>query len=114
YWLGTPAFARAPWAGVALLGLAGTSTLVSLARQLPWQNVFLGAALIGLSGAAVEAVVISFSSGLRCYNSGDFAEPSLWFDLWELSLVWIVVLLNCRGVVRLIARRWRFAPSYGF
>lgn len=115
YWLVAPALGKAPWAGVALLGLAAASTLISLARRLPWQNVVLGAVLIALSGTAVEVVLISTGRGLGFSPSRQMAEPSFWLPkLWQLPLVWIIALLNCRGVVRLGLRRWRSVASYGF
>ena len=110
--LGAPEFLNAPWAGAALLGLAAASSLVSLARQLPWQNVLLGTVLIALMGAATEVVVLSIGSGLGSY--GLQRAPFRPGSLWELSLAWVVAILNCRGVIRLVLRRWRFASNYGF
>jgi hypothetical protein len=114
-WLGAPAFVNSQWAGAALLGLAAVSTLISLARQLPWQNVVLSAVLIALSGAGGGVAIISIASGMGSFGAGQAAESSfLLSKLWQLSLEWLVSILNCRGVVRLLLRGWRFAPNYGF
>jgi hypothetical protein len=115
YWLGLPASVKTQWAGTALLGFAAASTLASLARQLPRQNVVLSAALIALTGAVVEVAGSSIGSSLGLQDSRQVLDPLLRIaQLWQLPLVWIVAILNCRGVVQLILRRWRFAPSYGF
>lgn len=115
YWLGAPGFVKGQWASAALLGLAAVSTWNSLARQLPWQNVLLSSALIALSGAGVAAVLISIATVMGSFRPGQAAEQSfLLSKLWQWSLVWLVSTLNCRGVVRLVLRRWRLGPSYGF
>jgi hypothetical protein len=115
HWLGAPAFVRGHWAGAALLGLAALSTLISLARQLPWQNVVLSAVLIVLSGAGAGVVVISIASGMGSSRGGQaVGESFLLSKLWLWSLMWLVSILNCRGAVRLVLRYWRSAPSYGF
>ena len=115
HWLGAPAFAKGQWAGASLLGLATVSTLISLARQLPWQNVVLSAVLIAFAGAAVEAVLISIGSSLGIYLSRQAIESWFHFNqFFQLALVWIVAILNSRGVVRLLLRRLRLGPSYGF
>jgi len=114
-WLGAPGFVKGQWASAALLGLAAVSTLNSLARQLPWQNVLLSSVLIALSGAGVEVVLISIATAMGSLRTGQAAEQSFWLSkLWQWSLVWLVSILNCRGVVRLVLRRWRLGPSYGF
>jgi uncharacterized membrane protein len=43
------------------------------------------------------------------------AGPQLFKTLpWAMPLIWVVAVLNSRGVVRLILRPWRKLRSYGF
>ena len=114
YELGTPAFVKFHLLWTALLGLAAVSTLVSLARQLPWQNVLLVGLLLALSGISFAVMLISTGSCLGFYSSPPVTKSAfLLSKLLPLALVWIVAILNCRGVVRLALRRWRFTTSFG-
>src|ERR1017187_1664404 len=100
----------------ALLLLSATAcTLTSLARRLPGQNVLLAAAIIAVIGGAVHTLgvfasipfgpfIYTASAGLQMFN----ALP------WTIPLLWVVVILNSRGVARLIMRPWRKMRAYGF
>jgi len=98
-----------------VLMLAVASTLASLAGQLPAQNVLLATAIVGVMGGAIHTISaftgIPFGpityfheSGLRLFN----ALP------WFLPLLWIIAVLNARGVARLILRPWRKLRIYGY
>jgi uncharacterized membrane protein len=99
----------------ALLLIAAISTLASLCRQLPLQNVLLavfGIAVIGegLSAAGAKTGLpfgpFIFSSGI-----GPVAFKSL---SWVMPLLWIIIVFNSRGTARLILRPWRKNKNYGY
>jgi len=78
-----------------LVIVAVLSTLATLGRQLPLQNVvFIG--LIVSFAAAVWTMVIE-----------------RWFD-WRLTLLWTVIILNSRGAGQFLMRRYRDARFYGW
>ena len=84
-------------------------------RSLPVQNVLLAAAIIGLIGGIVELVgaASGIPFGPRIFL--DESGPQIFGILpWGLPLVWIVFLLNSRGVARLMLRPWRKSKTYGF
>jgi putative membrane protein len=103
------------WPEAMLLLLATTSTLAALARQLPSQNVFLAAVIIaGIGGAAH---LIGATSGIP-FGPFLFGSQIGWkfFNTlpWVMPLLWVVAVLNSRGVARLVLRPWRKTRTYGF
>src|SRR5947207_14907732 len=60
---GSNAFIKTQLSVTILFMMAATSTLVSLRRQLPSQNVILASLLVMLTGLAVQAVGISMDIG---------------------------------------------------
>jgi uncharacterized membrane protein len=101
----------------ALMVLAAAASVAALHRQLPLQNVLLAAAITALIGgiafglSALPDLSIPFgpisfnpSSGQKIFNS----IP------WTIPLLWIVVIFNARGVVRLMLRPWRKTKNYGW
>ena len=87
----------------------------ALARQLPLQNVLLAAFVIGLMGGAVQALGVTMGIPFGPFLFGAEAGPQLFETLpWTMPLIWIVAILNSRGVARLILRPWRKIRSYGF
>ena len=105
----------AQWPPGLLLGLALASTLVSLARTLPLQNIIAGVLLIlgiaggiqtlgATTGIPYGPVVFMDVSGEKMFN----ALP------WTAPFLWVVILMNCRGVARLMLRPWRKLRTYGF
>jgi hypothetical protein len=101
--------------GLLLLAAAGT-TMASLCRQLPGQNVVFASFLIGLCAGVFAAIngIAGVPFGPLEYqrdNIGHF----LWFPLpWAVPVLWVVLLLNARGVARLILRSRRHIANYGF
>lgn len=102
------------WAEALLVITTASATLLALARQLPGQNVLLAAVIVGMIGGVAHTVgaktavpfgPISFTG----------AGPQL-FDVLPLAVpaLWIIVVLNSRGVARLILRPWRKLRNYGF
>ena len=98
-----------------LLIFATASTFVALVRQLPAQNVFLVAALTALIGAAAHTLGVKSGLPFGPFLYGSEAGLKLFGTLpWVLPLLWIVVVLNSRGVARLVLRPWRKTRAYGF
>jgi uncharacterized membrane protein len=98
-----------------LLALVLASTLVSLAGQLPAQNVALAAVIVAGMGGAIQLIgaftgipfgpiTYSQETGFKLFG----ALP------WFMPLLWVVVILNARGVARLILRPWRKLRVYGY
>jgi uncharacterized membrane protein len=103
------------WPEALLLLLATAGTLIALARQLPSQNVLLAAGIIALIGGMAH--LLGARSGIP-FGPFIFGTQIGWkiFNTlpWAMPLLWIVVILNSRGVARLILRPWRKIRTYGF
>jgi uncharacterized membrane protein len=107
--------ANVGWLYFLLLALAVATTIVALSRRLPFQNVLLASTIIALISAAAHALT-SFNSipfGPAIYTGR--LGPVLFHTLpITMPLLWILILLNSRGVARLIMRPWRKTRNYGF
>ncbi len=103
------------WPDGALLVLASASTIASLTRHLPGQNVILAAVLIGAIGGGLHALgaLTGVPFGPFQFTGGAGREliPGL---PWSLPFLWLVLVVNSRGVARLILRPWRASRDYGF
>lgn len=99
--------------GVILLALA--VTLWRLRRVLSWQNVAACGLLIALCSGLIEVVGsktgIPFGPSFYTENLGCRLFGKL---PWPVPLLWVVVVLNARGVVQLILKPWRASENYGF
>ncbi|MGH7975702.1 MAG: carotenoid biosynthesis protein [Limisphaerales bacterium] len=103
------------WPEAALILLAAVSTIASLARQLPLQNVLLAAFVIAIFGGAAHAVGALTGIPFGPFTFSDNAVPEIFKTLpWAMPLLWVVVILNSRGTARLILRPWRKTKAYGF
>src|ERR1041384_7891201 len=102
------------WPEGLLILLAAATTLVSLSRQLPGQNVLLAALVIAVFAGAAQVLGALTYMPFGPYVYDKRFGPQL-FDVlpWPVPLIWIVALLNARGVARLILRPWRQNPVYG-
>jgi putative membrane protein len=106
---------RPGWPEALLILLATMSTITALARQLALQNVLLAAFVIALMGGAIHALGVTTGIPFGPFLFGAEAGPQLFKTLpWAMPLIWVVAILNSRGVVRLILRPWRKIRSYGF
>jgi uncharacterized membrane protein len=106
-----------PEEGISLEGLfwllTAATSLLGLARRLPEQNLFMAAVLIATLSFTLalvgEKTRVPF--GPRSYTAalGDkiFGVP------WPMPLLWMVIIINSRGVARLIMRPWRKTTYYG-
>jgi uncharacterized membrane protein len=94
--------------------LAAATSLLGLARRLPEQNLFVAAAFI----AAISLTIVivgektSVPFGPRVY--ADWLGGKIFGVPWPMPLLWLVVVVNSRGVARLILRPWRKTTYYGF
>jgi len=105
----------AGWPAALLLLLAVAGTIAALARHLPLQNVLLAALIIALLGAAAHTLGAISGIPFGPFLFGAEAGPQLFKTLpWPVPLLWVLILLNSRGVARLILRPWRKVRNYGF
>jgi putative membrane protein len=100
-------------AAVVLLGVA--TTVAAAAQRAPLQNVLLAAAVIAFIGGGMQMLGAATGVPFGAITYTDAAGPRL-FNLlpWPMPLVWVAVVLNARGVARLILRPWRKTRTYGF
>jgi uncharacterized membrane protein len=105
----------APELDTAFLLLAAASTLAALWRRLPLQNVALVAGGIVLIGSALSALGartgLPFGPFVYAAGSGPLMLKTL---PWSTPLVWLLIVLNSRGMARLMLRPWRKNKSYGY
>jgi uncharacterized membrane protein len=103
------------WPEAWLLLLATVSTLVALTRQLPSQNVLLAAFIIMFIGGMAHTVGVKSGIPFGPFMFGPEIGQKLFDTLpWAMPLLWVVAVLNSRGVARLILRPWRKMRTYGF
>jgi len=106
---------RAGWPEALLILLATVATITALKRQLPLQNVLLASFIIALFGGAVHALGATMEIPFGPFIFGAEAGPQLFKTLpWPMPLIWVVMILNSRGVARLVLRPWRKIRNYGF
>jgi uncharacterized membrane protein len=110
-----PVLANTRWPAALFLLSAFAATLLALARNLPWQNVLSAAALIAAISGFAHALNAKTGLPFGARVDTDALGPRLFGVLpWPVPLIWIVAILNSRGVARLILRPWRRTPNYGF
>ena len=114
-YFGNALFGEAAWPDGLLLILATASTLVSLSGQLPAQNAILAAVAIGCAGAGADTLsaITGIPFGLIVYHPQAIGRMLFSCLPWPVPLIWVVILLNARGVARLILRRCRGKNGYG-
>jgi putative membrane protein len=106
---------KAGWPEATLVFTTAIATLVALSRQLPGQNVILAAAVIALIGGIAHAVGAATAIPFGPFIYTDSAGPKILGLLpWPMPAIWIIAILNSRGVARLILRPWRKLRTYGF
>ena len=95
--------------------LTAVSTVTALARQLPMQNVLTAALIIAFIGGAAHALGVITGIPFGPFTFGFQIGAQLFGTLpWTIPLLWVAVILNSRGVARLILRPWRKTRTYGF
>lgn len=99
----------------AFIVLAVAATLASLWRRLPLQNVVLAAGGIAFIGGGLSALGARTSLPFGPFVYGSGSGPLMFKTLsWSMPLVWVVIVLNARGMARLMLRPWRKNKSYGY
>jgi hypothetical protein len=93
------------WAS-ALIFLGVVTTLVTLSRDLPTQNLLLASFIVGL-------IALGFELLPKIANAA--STPGLEVALiWPTPLIWVISILNARWVARIMLARWSTVPVYGF
>jgi putative membrane protein len=114
-WLSIPSFATTHWPDGLLLVTAAAATLAALSLQLPAQSVVLAAVLIGLFAGIAQfigaATAIPF--GPIVYNKQHIGNFLFYTLPWVVPVIWVIVILNSRGVARLMLRPRRRSANYG-
>jgi len=99
---------------IVLVFFATSATLFSLARQLPAQNVFLATGIIAFIGTLVFFIGSMTSIPFGPFYYSDNVGPHFKGVPWITPFVWVIAILNSRGVARLILRPWRKTLTYGW
>jgi hypothetical protein len=91
------------WMTTLVLVSALISSLVTLGRQQPLQNI-------------IVAGVIFFIAGIGWVQFSDSTDSALdWHRKnWRAVVLWTVVILNARGVAQFFLQRRRGSPFYGW
>ena len=94
--------------------LAAVTSLLGLARRLPEQNLFMATTLITAISFIITVIAekTRVPFGPRGYT--DALGGKVFGVPWPMPLLWLVVVVNSRGVARLILRPWRKTTYYGF
>ncbi len=105
----------AVWLEPLLLVSGVACTVTSLARRLPLQNVLLAMCIIAVIGGAVHALGAITGIPFGPFTFGDSIGSQIFKTLpWTVPLIWVLAVLNSRGVARLILRPWRKIGAYGY
>ncbi|HTV43334.1 MAG TPA: carotenoid biosynthesis protein [Candidatus Sulfotelmatobacter sp.] len=95
--------------------IATAATMAALWRRLPLQNVLLATAGIALIGGGFSALGAKYGLPFGPFVFGSGSGPLIFKTLaWAMPLIWVVIVLNSRGVARLMLRPWRKNKSYGY
>jgi uncharacterized membrane protein len=102
------------WGGLTLI-LAVIATVAGLARNLPIENSLMAALFVALLSSVAE--IAGVKTGIP-FGRQTFTEnfgPQIFHILpWPMPLLWVVIVLNSRGVARLILRHWGKLPNRGW
>ena len=105
----------AGWPEAVLLVAGVACTITSATRRLPLQNVLLATCIIAVLGGAVHVLGATTGIPFGPFTFGETIGAQLFKTLpWTMPLIWVLIVLNSRGVARLILRPWRKVSGYGF
>lgn len=97
-----------PLPDIFLLSAAAVATLLATNQRLPLQNI------VGLVGIIVifwwATLLIEKASGISIF------PPRFRFHFlreYEFGLLWVVGIINARGIAQLVLHRWRNRGNYG-
>lgn len=103
------------WPEALLVIATAIATLTAMSRQLAGQNVLLAATIVGVVGGIAHAVGVCTGVPFGPFAYSSSTGPKFFNTLaWAMPAIWIIVLLNARGVARLILKPWRKLKNYGF
>jgi uncharacterized membrane protein len=106
---------EARWIEALLPLFAAATTLLGLSRRLPLQNVIMAAFLIAGISSGITAVGALSGVPFGPVVYGESLGENLFGVVpWTLPLLWVVLIINGRGVARLMMRPWRKTNYYGF
>jgi uncharacterized membrane protein len=106
---------NAGWPELLLLVSGLACTITALAQRLPLQNVLLAVFVIAVIGGAVHALGAITGIPFGPFTFGESIGPEMFKTLpWAVPGIWVLAVLNSRGVARLILRPWRKISAYGF
>ena len=100
----------------ALLPLTALgTTLIALALRLPLQNVVMAGVSISCLAVGILAIGAATGTPFGPIVFGDTLGERLFGVVpWPLPLLWVVLVINARGMSRLMMRPWRKTNFYGF
>lgn len=99
----------------AFIVIATAATMAALCRRLPLQNVLMAAGGVALIGGGFSTLGAKFGLPFGSFVFGSGSGPLIFKTLaWAMPLIWLVIILNSRGVARLMLRPWRKNKSYGY
>lgn len=103
------------WADGAFWFLAAATSVAGLARWMPAQNALAAGGILGGFGALVEMVGTGTGFPFGQYEYTQRLGYKIVESVpWPVLFYWIAILLNSRGVARLVLRPWRRTEYYGF
>jgi len=103
------------WPELVLLVSGLACTITALAQRLPLQNVLMAAFIIAVIGGALHALGAITGIPFGPFTFGENIGPEIFKTLpWAVPAIWVLAVLNSRGVARLILRPWRKLNAYGF
>jgi uncharacterized membrane protein len=103
------------WVEALLPLFATATTLLALGRRLPLQNVLMAAALIAGISSVITAVGAMSGVPFGPFIYGEALGEAIFGVVpWTIPLLWVVLVINGRGVARLVMRPWRKTNYYGF
>jgi len=106
---------EAGWIEALLPLVTAATTLLALGRRLPFQNVLMAGVLIcGLSAGIIALGALSGVPFGPVVYGGEFGGLVFGVVPWHLPLLWLALIINGRGVARLIMRPWRKTNYYGY
>jgi len=106
---------KAGWPEAALVLTVTLATMLALTRQLPAQNVILAATVIAVIGGGIHALGAATQIPFGPFTYSEAGGPLIFHTVaWPMPLLWVIAILNSRGVARLILRPWRKLRNYGF
>src|SRR5581483_1785280 len=115
-WISNRFLGMRPWLDGLLLVSAAATSMAALCRQLPAQNVIFASFLIGFCAGAVTAIngLAGVPFGPLEYQRDNIGQFIFYPLPWAIPVLWVVILLNARGVARLMLRSQRHTSNYGF